>query len=83
MFYEPVTICKGEHTFCRACLSREIDAHKCCPLDRNPITFADPVPATQIQARVDDLLAATAKATATDEAGQQATTSARPIEDTA
>jgi len=58
LFYEPVTICKGEHTFCRACLSREIDARKCCPLDRNPITSADPVPATQIQASLDALLAA-------------------------
>ena len=63
LFYEPVTICTGEHTFCWACLSREIDARGCCPLDRNPVTFADPVVATQIQARVDALLAGTATAT--------------------
>eukprot|EP00040_Diaphanoeca_grandis_P009823 m.50322 g.50322 ORF g.50322 m.50322 type:complete len:326 (-) comp21259_c1_seq1:115-1092(-) len=57
LFFDPVNVCQGKHTFCRACISREVDARGCCPLDRNPVTMATCTDAELIQVQVTELLA--------------------------
>lgn len=52
VFYKPMSVCNGEHTFCRVCILREIDGRKCCPLDRNLITCQDLVVAHEIESAV-------------------------------
>ena len=40
-FWDPVTVHRCGHTFCRACLDLAVRAHAQCPIDRRPIDISE------------------------------------------
>lgn len=50
LMYTPARVgCQAGHTFCRVCISREVDARHSCPLDRQALTFQQVAIAEDVQ----------------------------------